>query len=211
MLRATILLFFVWCSTTLGQECNQYFAPWDFVTMIDASEEARVEFSVDCFDIPSESWGGDSQWANQELYTAEDLVLSEMGWWEVGRLGWFPGFGSGRVLDHDGMPLRIESTLTQLSNGRVVSIATIPHLVGLPAEPGEVTSGPIQAGEELFMLWRLDVDPAIGMGSDYLALWSASGRLSRELSFNVVPEPSSVSTLLLILPFLMTTRCRRRL
>ena len=89
MLKVVALLSVIaCCSASLGQECTEYFAPWDFVTTIDSSGEVNVEYSVDCFRIPTDSWGGGSQWTSRELYTAEDLVLSEMGWWEVGRLGW---------------------------------------------------------------------------------------------------------------------------
>lgn len=179
------------CGIADAQQCNEYFDPSHFVASINADGVASIEFSVDCFRIPPETWGPDSPLSDRELFTQADLVLTGNEWWEIGRLEWGAGAGSGRVLDENGQPLRVESQTTLLDNGRALSTALIPALAGLQAEAGEVNGGPVTLGEELFMLWRANVDPSVGIGGEYYARFEPS--LFVNLPFSVVPEPSSVN------------------
>lgn len=210
MRNATILFVLTFVGSSLyAQECTERFEPFDVTTSVQnqtlrPGDQVWVEFSTDCFHIPQDFWDFDeilrSQWGSQENYSSDDLAASG-SWINISR---YPADSvPGAVLDDDGNRLEFQTSLVELENGRMRSVATIPSLIGKQTLGG---LGPVVVGDDLIVNWHLDHSMPLG---DLLSA-TMPEQHRNFISFTVaVPEPSNRGPAWLVIS-LMLHRKRRR-
>ncbi len=213
MRTATILCVLTLVGSTLhGQECTERFWPFDvtlqgFEPTLRAGDQVSIEYSTDCFRIPSGFWGEDlfQEWTDREDFSSEDLTVSAL-WFDISR---FPADAvEGAVVDDDGEKTEIESFLIELDNGRVRSVATIPTLVG--KQTLDLTdTGPVEAGDLLTLNLYLELDGP--MANDLLSATLGSQANFFPIEFIVgVPEPDGSGSVFMAVAILIFCQRRRR-
>jgi len=208
MRNATVLFVLTFIGSALhAQECTERFSPFDMTTSdqnqtLRPGDQVWVEFSTDCFHIPQSFWFDElTQWRNQEDYSSDELAASG-SWFDISR---YPADSvPGAVLGNDGKKLEFQTSLVELENGRMRSVATIPSLIGKQTLGG---LGPVAVGDELIANWYLDLSMPLG---DFLSA-TLPGHRRNLISFTVaVPEPSNSGAAWLVVVALMLHQMRRR-